>query len=166
MKKVVAGCVAVLVVAGVPLAASAAGKAGAAAKSMTIQIVEKNHGFNFVDNPPKGGGPNDPPTIGDQLAFDSTLLTKSGKRAGHLEATCTVTTGGRNGYSACVGVFALRGGTLSLIAMAPLNQAGPANISIVGGTGVYEGATGSIKSVSRGENSPYTNDTVHLILPT
>jgi hypothetical protein len=39
----------------------------------------------------------------------------------------------------------------------------PTNIAIVGGTGAYEGALGSIEAVSRGANSPYTDDTVHLL---
>jgi hypothetical protein len=39
----------------------------------------------------------------------------------------------------------------------------PTNIAIVGGTGAYEGARGSIKATSRGDNSPYTDDTVHLL---
>jgi hypothetical protein len=36
-------------------------------------------------------------------------------------------------------------------------------IGILGGTGAYEGARGSIKAVSRGQSSPYTDDTVHLL---
>ena len=36
---------------------------------------------------------------------------------------------------------------------------------ITSGTGVYEGVSGSILSVSRGENSPFTDDTVHLTWP-
>ena len=37
------------------------------------------------------------------------------------------------------------------------------HIAIVGGTGAYEGARGSVTSVSRGDNSPYSDDTVHLL---
>jgi hypothetical protein len=36
---------------------------------------------------------------------------------------------------------------------------------VTGGTGVCEGVTGSVTSVSRGENSPYTDDTVDLVWP-
>jgi hypothetical protein len=38
-------------------------------------------------------------------------------------------------------------------------------VVIVGGTGVYRGATGYITSVSRGENSPFSDDTFHILLP-
>jgi hypothetical protein len=36
-------------------------------------------------------------------------------------------------------------------------------IAIVGGTRAYVGARGEVVSVSRGENSPYSDDTVHLL---
>ena len=49
--------------------------------------------------------------------------------------------------------------------MALLNETNTTTIAVVGGTGVYEGVTGSVKSVSRGQNSPYTDDTIHLIWP-
>jgi hypothetical protein len=44
-------------------------------------------------------------------------------------------------------------------ASALLNQTNTTHIAVVGGTGVYEGVTGSVTSVSRGQNSPYTDDT-------
>jgi hypothetical protein len=149
------------------LAASAAVTASAAThstRSVTLHLVEKDVGFNFIDNPPHGGQ-NKPPSIGDQLAFTANVLTKSGKRAGHLEATCTVTRGGKNGYSACFGVMALAGGELSLMTIALTSENGANKIAIVGGTGAYEGASGSIHSVPRGPNSNYSDDTVHLIPP-
>jgi hypothetical protein len=37
------------------------------------------------------------------------------------------------------------------------------HIAIVGGTGAYVGASGEIVSVSRGSNSPYSDDTIHLL---
>ncbi len=47
----------------------------------------------------------------------------------------------------------------------PVEGNGPNTIAVVGGTRAYEGASGSIRSVPRGPNSNYTDDTVHLILP-
>jgi hypothetical protein len=163
MNKLVLWCAAaVLAVATTAAVASAAGtKSGS---SLTIHLVEKDLGFNYVDNPPRGGQ-NEPPTIGDSFAFTANVLTKSGKRAGHLEASCTVTRGGKNGYGECSGIMALAGGDLALMAVESTAGNGPAAIAIVGGTGVYEGASGSIRSVPRGPNSNYTDDTVHLILP-
>ena len=39
------------------------------------------------------------------------------------------------------------------------------HVAIVGGTGSYEGVTGSAVEVSHGDNSPVTNITLHLIYP-
>ena len=143
------------------VAASASAKSGAT-RSVTFHLVEKQVGFNYIDNPPHQGA-NLPPLIGDEFAFTSELMTKTGARAGHLEATCMVTRGGINSSGPCYGVFALAGGDVTGIAL--LNQTSTTHIAVVGGTGVYEGVTGSVTSVSRGENSPYTDDTVHLIWP-
>jgi hypothetical protein len=145
---------------GVSLIAASASSKTTVKKSVTFRLVEKQVGFNYIDNPPRQG-PNQPPLIGDEFAFTSELMTKAGARAGHLEATCMVTRGGINSSGPCYGVFALAGGDLTGIAL--LNQTNTTHIAVVGGTGVYEGVTGSVTSVSRGQNSPYTDDTVHLI---
>jgi hypothetical protein len=150
-----AGLVASLVV-------SIGSAATAARKSVTFHLIEKSVGFNFIDNPPRQGL-RQPPLIGDEFAFTSDLMTKSGAHAGHLEATCMVTRGGTNSSGPCYGVFALAGGEITGIAL--LNQTNTTHIAVTGGTGVYEGVSGSVTSVSRGENSPYTDDTVHLIWP-
>ena len=165
--KAVALLCATALAASTALAATAATHtraASAAGKSATFHLVEKDVGFNYVDNPPRGGE-NAPPTIGDMFAFTANVLTKSGKHAGHLEATCTVTRGGKPGYGTCVGVMALAGGQLSLQALTTVESNGPNTIAIVGGTKAYEGASGSIRSVPRGPNSNFSDDTVHLILP-
>ena len=147
---------------GASLTAASATSKTAARKSVTFHLVEKQDGANFIDNPPRQGF-NSPPLIGDMFAFTSELMTKSGARAGHLEATCMISRGGTNSSGPCYGLFALAGGDLA--GMGLLNQSNTTHIAIVGGTGVYEGVTGSVTSVSRGQNSPYTDDTVHLIWP-
>jgi hypothetical protein len=136
--------------------------APAAKKSVTFHLVEKSVGFNFIDNPPRQGF-NSPPLIGDSFAFTANLLTRGGAHAGTLEATCTITRGGDHTRGPCYGVFALKGGQIAGIAL--LSFANVTHVAVVGGTGVYEGVSGSVTSVSRGENSPYTDDTVHLIWP-
>ena len=163
MNKLVLWCAAALLAAATTAAvASAAGtKSGS---SVTLHLVEKDLGFNFVDNPPRGGQ-NEPPTIGDEFAFTANVLTKAGKRAGHLEGTCTVTRGGKNGYGVCSGIMALAGGDLALMAITSIEGNTPDTIAIVGGTKAYEGATGSIRSAPRGPNSNYSDDTIHLVLP-
>jgi len=150
----------VLVVAAGITVVEAAGKT--TARSITWHLVEKDAGFNFIDNPPRQG--NDaPPLIGDQFAFRSEMLTRSGKHAGWLNATCMVTTGGRRGAGPCYGVFSFKGG--QLMAMAMLSFATETtHVVIVGGTRVYRGATGTVESVSRGETE-FSDDTFHLVLP-
>ena len=74
-----------------------------------------------------------------------------------------MTRGGDHTRGPCYGVFALKGGQIAGIAN--LSPGRVTHIAVVGGTGVYEGVSGSILSVSRGENSPFTDDTVHLIWP-
>ena len=145
----------------VGLSASAA--AAGTPKSFTFHLVEKQVAFNFVDNPPRQGF-DAAPLVGDQFAFTSDLSTKSGAHAGFLGATCTVTQGGRNATGPCYGVFSFKGG--ELMGMARFNFTGSTTeVAIVGGTGVYRGATGYVSSVSRGENSPYSDDTFHIQLP-
>lgn len=76
-----------------------------------------------------------------------------------------VTRGGVNASGTCYGMFALKGGQIAGMGLARFSSNSPDQIAIVGGTGVYEGVTGSILSVSRGENSAFSDDTVHLLMP-
>jgi hypothetical protein len=76
--------------------------APAAKKSVTFHLVEKQVGFNFIDNPPRQGFSSGP-LLGDQFAFTNNLQTKSGLHAGTLEATCMVTRGGRHTRGPCYG---------------------------------------------------------------
>jgi hypothetical protein len=142
-----------------------AGVAGAARNApggVTFHLIEKDGGFNFVDNKPYAKGPHGPVSLGDMFVFNSTLLTRAHKHAGSLYATCTAAAGGNSPAFVCSGTFTLAGGQLELqTAMREDNKV--THIGIVGGTGVYEGARGSITAVSRGENSPYTDDTIHLL---
>jgi len=136
--------------------------APAAKKSVTLHLVEKSVGFNFIDNPPRQGF-DSPPLMGDQFAISSNLQTKSGTHVGTLEATCMVTRGGERTRGICTGVFAFIGGQVALTALLPNTDT--TEIAVVGGTGAYEGVTGSVVSVGRGDNSPYSDDTIHLIWP-
>jgi hypothetical protein len=143
------------------VAVAVAGTHGGSQAVTTIRLVEKNQGFHFIDNPPLGG-PNQPPSAGDEFVLFSSLWTKSGNRAGTLRAPCTVVEGGPNGTVTCFGTFGLKGGQLAGIATVR-NDARVTRIAIVGGTGAYEGARGSVASVSRGNNSPFSDDTIRLL---
>jgi len=144
-------------------ALSAAGAHTAGSRSVTFHLVEKDVGFNFIDNPPRQGF-NAPPLIGDQFAFTSEVQTKAGAHAGSLDATCTVSRGGNHGTGPCYGVFSFKGGQIAGIATLSFTS-NVTRVIIVGGTGVYEGVRGTDVSVSRGENSRFTDDTFHLVMP-
>ncbi len=149
-------------VALMPTATAASSHATTArAKSVTLHLVRKDVGFNFIDNPPRQGF-NSPPLIGDQFAFTSDLFSISGARTGTFDATCMVTRGGVNLRQACFGFYSLKGGQLSGMAMA--TNSNTTHVAIVGGTGSYEGVTGSAVEISH-DNSPVTNITIHLIYP-
>jgi hypothetical protein len=150
-----------LVAIGVSAAAASAGTASVTSKSVTFHLVERQIGFNYIDNPPRQGM-NAPPLIGDEFAFTSNLQTKSGAHAGLLEATCMIARGGIHAQGPCYGAFLLKGGTLMAMAVNSLSGNAPTQIVIVGGTGVYQGVTGSVVSVSRGQNSPFSDDTFTL----
>ena len=126
-----------------------------------LHLVEKDSSFHFVDNPPRGMKAG--PSAGDLFAFSAELLTRSGKHAGILHATCTVTTGGKHSVSTCLGTFGLKGGQLQ--AQTAITDGATADhIAIVGGTGVYVGVRGEVISVSRGQNLPFSDDTIRLLL--
>ena len=104
----------IIVAIAVSPAATAASKTATAAKgkNVTLHLVRKDVGFNFIDNPPRQGF-NSPPLIGDQFAFTSNLFPTSGARTGTFDATCMVTRGGVNLRQACFGFYSLKGGQIS-----------------------------------------------------
>jgi Dirigent-like protein len=152
-----------LVAAAATVTLSIAGAAGAAnGTGVTMHLVEKDAGGNFVDNKPYAKPGAHTASIGDMFVFSSTLLTRANKHAGMLYGSCIAATAGKSPTFECTGTFTLAGGDLALqtITREPDKVT---HIAIVGGTGAYEGARGSITSVSRGPNSNYSDDTIHLL---
>ena len=144
----------------IALGAATASGAATTGKTVTFHLTEKDTGFNFIDNPPRQG-PNAAPLIGDEIAFSSELLTKTGAHAGWLEATCMVARGGSRGEGPCYGAFKLAGGTLMAMAVTSFYGNAPNRIVVVGGTGVYQGVTGEIVSVSKTESTNADTVTLH-----
>ena len=128
----------------------------------TLHLVEIDHSFNFVDNPPKIDPAKQQFSPGDAFVFSSELKTRSGKHAGWLDASCSAVTGGKNGVTECTGAFRLAGGEL----IASATVAGDekvTNIAIIGGTGAYAGMRGQVRSVSvGGPDSNRSNDTIRI----
>jgi hypothetical protein len=149
----------------VPFAGATSGSTSAS-RTITLHLLEKSLTFSYQDNPPKAvGSPFAHVSAGDAFEFTSALVNSGGKRAGTLRAHCVFVRGGTgdSAASVCAGTFGLAGGDLE----AQTVQRGSSNvthIAIVGGTGVYEGATGSVTSVSADGNAP-SRDTFHIVLP-
>ena len=160
--RLAATTLAVGVAAAAAATASTAGGSGGSASShrVTLRLVEKDVVSNFIDNPPRQGT-NAPPSIGDRIAFRSELLTPARNHAGWLDATCTVTAGGPRGGGPCHAVFSFTSGQLMGITLLRFAN-DTTHVAIVGGTGVYRGATGTLDSVKRGESEFV--DTFHLLM--
>jgi hypothetical protein len=147
---------------GLAPAVASSKRIAATGKTVTIHLVEKTAGFNYIDNPPRQGF-NSPPLIGDQFAFSADLLTRSGAHAGTFGATCMVARGGVHSTTVCYGIYSLKGG--DIVGIARGSDSNTTHIAIVGGTGVYERVTGSSVEVSRSQDSPFTDATLHLVFP-
>ena len=152
---------AVLCVAAVATVTVVSANAGSTG-GRTFKLVEKDQSFHFSDVPPLGKNHNSPPSAGDAFQFSSTLWTPAGKRNGTLNVDCVVTVGGKAGLAHCEGTFTLPDGTLEGAATTSINGDSVDHVAILGGTGAYEGASGTIVSAPTKTGS---NDTVHVILP-
>jgi hypothetical protein len=139
----------------------AKGSQPSASSVTTFHLVEVDQSFHFVDNP-QLGGVQAPPSQGDAFVFVSKLVTKSGKRARTLYASCTAVTGGKDSVSQCLGNFALAGGELIASATVREDNNAPTSIAILGGTKAYAEMRGVVLSVPQGKDSNRTNDTFTL----
>jgi len=160
MKSIIAAA-AVLAV-GVSIAVTSIGGAQQPTGERTLKFVEKGGSFKFVDNPPKANRRHPAASAGDGFIFTTNLYDTTNARVGAVLAHC-IKEPGAGGFFDCQGEAKLKDGTLSLSGLTTEN--GLTNhIAITGGTGAYEGARGSVTSVSRShaDNAP-SDDTVHLL---
>jgi hypothetical protein len=141
---------------------AAPSKTAHSGKSITLRLVMKEVGGNYVDNTPRQGL-EAPPLIGDQFTFAADLLTRSGKRAGSFGASCIFTRGGVKSMVLCHGMYSLKGG--QIMGMAKGSETNTTQIAIVGGTGAYANVTGTATEVSRGDDSPFTDVAIRLFYP-
>jgi hypothetical protein len=152
------GAVVATVIAGILTTSGGAQEPG----ERTFKIIEGSGGtFGFVDNAPKARNPRNPRlSAGDAFVFTTPLFSEANRRIGTLHVYCAVTRGGtqRRAASQCNGTYALRDGSLAASAVL---EGDDAVISVVGGTGAYEGARGSITDRDLPRNR--TEDTIHLL---
>lgn len=139
------------------------GSAGQQRGVRTISLFAQDSGssFAFIDNRPLQGDPEEEPlTAGDGFAISQKLFTKEGgARAGTLDATCTAASGGRRPRLNCLGTYGLAGGTI-MLQVSIVEGFESLRIAVVGGTGAYEGARGSVTSRQRKNG---TIDTIRLL---
>jgi hypothetical protein len=136
------------------LAAAAAGADDGARGAQGAQPTEftlslKDRAQRIVDNPPRNRG--DRPTVGDTVAFNKVLLDEDGRRVGSVQAHGTITAGGKDATETVEGVITLRGGRLAVQETFKFSDRVHA-LAITGGTGIYEGATGSIVAGRPGQD--------------
>ncbi|MDX6679011.1 MAG: hypothetical protein QOE31_3063 [Solirubrobacteraceae bacterium] len=122
--------------------------------------------FKIVDNPPKTFGKRPGPksrfTIGDRLTFSSALFDKKGgTRQGTLFADGAVVKGGsfNTAKVLATGTFVLNDRS-QISVHGYFAFAGTSTVSVVGGTGRYEGARGHDLSTSAEDSS---TDTLTLL---
>jgi hypothetical protein len=148
-----AAALAVLVI-GTFAGSGAANHAGS--QTLTFTQAPRGDLFRFIDERPRSRGSRNKPTIssGDELVLGFTLRTQAGERAGRIEAACTALRGARRFDRArwgCQGFARLADGTLSLALTFRFRD----NVvigTVTGGTGAYEGASGSFRLTTQEPN--------------
>ena len=129
---------------------------------LTFKEVAKGATFTYIDNPPKSHKGS--ASVGDMFVIVNPLVNDNGQHAGHLRATCTVTKATKNpnkgGAAICYGVFSFANGTIdAMVALTNLNSKVTTG-GVVGGTGAYAGARGTLRSVTTKTGN---NDTITLL---
>lgn len=134
----------------------------------TITLSEKDQGSTiaFVDNLPRARNPRSPhPSAGDQLVFTTPLFDAPGTTAqGRLSVTCTFPRAARSLVRApvlCSGVYALKDGTIVASGLVDgVANGTPDRLAVMGGTGAYAGARGTLISA---ETKTGSTDTIELL---
>ena len=102
----------------------------------TIELVEQGVQFTEVRNPPKGL------SQGDAAVARARLKDGSGQTAGSEHSHCVVTRAGNHPVALCTDSIFLRDGRITAVGGVNLDRA--QLLPVVGGTGAYEGAEGTL----------------------
>lgn len=159
LSSIVAASLAAIALAVVLAASGSAQQPG----EQTIKLVERPSSDHFVDNPPRGTRRDRRISGGDFAVATAPLFDESNTtRVGTLHTACFATRGGRfrRVTFQCNGTAVLGQGTLALSLGGRLGE--EVTGAITGGTGAFEGRTGSVVARER-PNSNLTDDTVHLL---
>jgi hypothetical protein len=165
MKRLQLLFVAALATAAVAAVAVATGSAGSSGER-TIRLVERGGTFAFVDNAPTGNRTTRVISAGDFSAGTVKLYDRSGKRAGSLHIVCIATISGPEVHQKfqCSGTVRLADGTLAISALNERRADRDLDhISVVGGTGAYKGARGTVTTTTSGPSGNVSDDVIHLL---
>jgi hypothetical protein len=122
---------------------------GQSQTARTITLNAHTKSVNVVDLPPRGKS-----SAGDVVMAVSSLRNTDGSRAGTEYIDCTLTGRARTFESArylCAGTHKLRDGTITYSGHLRL-AAHELTIAVTGGTGAYDGASGSMVSTNTGKD--------------
>lgn len=127
----------------------------------TITVKQEELSFRFIDVPPKAKSPDAPASPGDMILIVNRVIMDD-DWVGSLHASCVATRRVGNAANSpylCDGVWKLRGGTISgITVIRPKNQRFA--IAITGGTGKYDGASGT--GIERVTGEGTSTVTMHL----
>jgi hypothetical protein len=169
MSRIRATAAAAAVAAAATGAIVAATAGGQAPQGRTITLTElaKGASFGFVDNPPKTrfNREGEPRKLspGDVEVESVTVADPQGAHVGRAAAYCVLTRPGvvRRHEEECTVSYRLTDGTITVADLFAGSETSDWTAAIVGGTGAYDGARGTLKSVT-GSNGSRT-DTLQLL---
>lgn len=133
--------VATIVLIGAALSSSSAQQAE---DPITLKMRFREAKFQMVDNPPRMTKSRPSESPGDMVVARGWLRDATGDRAGRLHSIFTVT-GGKSPKTTelATGIFKLKEGQIAIQGV--IGTESTDVLSIVGGTGDYEGAGGSVE---------------------
>ncbi len=127
----------------------------------TITVKQEEVSFRFIDVPPKAKSADAPASPGDMILIVNRVIMEN-DWVGSLHASCVATRRVGNAANSpylCDGVWKLRGGTISGITVVRPKYQRFA-IAITGGTGKYDGASGT--GIERVTGEGTSTVTLHL----
>lgn len=134
-------------------------------RTLTLRELDRGSTFAFVDNAPKSKRKRGDPaaSLGDEIVFTNPIADAGGARIGRLAAHCAVVTAAPRAFSAtfeCTVTASLRDGTLVVVALV-VPSTSQTTGAVVGGTGAYAGARGTLVSKTKANGD--SDDTITLL---
>jgi len=115
----------------------AVGGSAQAPTPRAIQLVEQGVQYTEVRNPPKGL------SQGDAAVYRAKLKDTSGQAVGSDHSSCVITRAGNHPVALCTDSFFLGDGRITAVGGVNLDRA--QLLPVVGGTGAYERAQGTVR---------------------